>query len=75
MDVPENELDVKLHRESGELIAAFDEHLAPFLRKPDGSGGYRIRSRVRTREAVHLMSNVSQIGRPEVFGDGAANMF
>lgn len=62
MDAPENELDVKLHRESGELIAAFDERLAPFLRKPDGSGGYRIRSRVRTREAVYLMSNVSRMG-------------
>lgn len=60
MDAPENELDVKLHRASGDLIAAFDDRLGPFLRKLDDSGGYRIRSCVRTREAVHLMSNVSQ---------------
>lgn len=59
MDVPEDESDIKLQRVSGELIAAFDQCLEPFLRKSDGSG--RVRSRVRTRDASHLISNVSKM--------------
>lgn len=58
MDAPEEDLDIKLQKVSSELIVAFDERLASFLRKPDGSVGYRVRSRVRAREASHLMSNV-----------------
>lgn len=59
MDAPEDDLDIKLQRVSGELITAFDQRLGPFLRKPDGAGGSRVRSRVRSREASHLMSHVS----------------
>lgn len=57
MDAPEEDLDIKLQRVSGELITAFDQRLEPFLRKSDGSG--QVRSRVRTRDASHLISNVS----------------
>lgn len=60
MDAPEEDLDIKLQRVSGELIAAFDQRLKAFLWKPDGSGASRVRSRVRAREAFHLMSNVSE---------------
>lgn len=60
MDASEEDLDIKLQKVSGELIAAFDQRLRCFLRKPDGSGGSRVRSRVRAREASHLMSNVSE---------------
>lgn len=59
MDAPEDDLDIKLQKVSGELIATFDQRLAKFLRKPDGVGGSRIRSRVRVRETSYLMSNVS----------------
>lgn len=62
MDAPEHELDIKLHRVSEELIAAFDERLAPFLRKPDGAGCFCVRSRVRAREAEYLISSVSPDG-------------
>lgn len=60
MDAPEEESDIKLQRVSSELIAAFDKRLEPFLRKPDGSGGSRVRSRVRAREAYHLTFHVRQ---------------
>lgn len=63
MDAPEDDLDVKLQKVSGELIIAFDQRLEPFLRKPDRAGGSRVRSRVRVREASHLMSNVSKTRR------------
>lgn len=59
MDAPEDDLDIKLQKVSSELIATFDQRLEKFLRKPDGLGGFRIRSRVRVREAHYLMSNVS----------------
>ncbi|KAJ4421829.1 hypothetical protein N0V82_003528 [Gnomoniopsis sp. IMI 355080] len=58
MDAPEDDLDIKLQKVSSELIATFDQRLANLLRKPDGSGGSRVRSRVRVREASHLMSNL-----------------
>ncbi|PSS02274.1 tubulin folding cofactor D C terminal-domain-containing protein [Coniella lustricola] len=58
MDAAEEELDIKLQKVSSELISAFDQRLGPFLRKPDGAGGLRLRSRVRAREAFHLMSNL-----------------
>lgn len=60
MDAPEEDLDIKLQRVSGELIAAFDKRLESFLWKADGSGGSRVRSRVRARETFHLMSDVSE---------------
>lgn len=56
MDAPEEDLDIKLQRVSGELITAFDQRLEPFLRKSDGSG--QVRSRVRTRDAFHLISTL-----------------
>ncbi|ROW09524.1 hypothetical protein VMCG_02281 [Cytospora schulzeri] len=56
MDAPEEDLDIKLQRVSGELITAFDQRLEPFLRKSDGSA--QVRSRVRTRDAYHLISNL-----------------
>lgn len=59
MDAPEDDLDIKLQKVSGELISTFDQRLGAFLRKPDGLGGSRVRSRVRTREAAYLTSSVS----------------
>lgn len=59
MDAPEEDSDIKLQKVSSELIAAFDQRLASFLRKPDGAGGSRVRARVRTREASYLMASVS----------------
>lgn len=61
MDSPEDDLDIKLQKVSSELIATFDQRLGSLLRKSDGLGGSRIRSRVRVREASHLMSNVSDL--------------
>lgn len=60
MDAPEDDLDIKLQKVSSELIATFDQRLGPLLRKPDGSGESCVRSRVRVREASHLMSNVGE---------------
>lgn len=54
------ELDIKLQKVSGDLIATFNQRLQPFLRKPDGAGDLRVRSRVRSREAAYLISNVSR---------------
>jgi hypothetical protein len=58
MDAPEEDLDVKLQKISGDLIADFDKSLHPFLRKQDVAGG-AVRSRVRTRETERLISSVS----------------
>ncbi|KAL2136744.1 hypothetical protein VTI74DRAFT_1785 [Chaetomium olivicolor] len=58
MDAPEEDLDIKLHKISGDLIADFDRSLAAFLRKRDGAGGSAVRSRVRTREAERLISSL-----------------
>lgn len=60
MDAPEEDLDIKLQKISSELITAFDQRLGNFLRKSDGLEGPRVRSRVRVREASHLMANVSE---------------
>jgi hypothetical protein len=59
MDAPEEDLDIKLQKISSDLIAEFDKSLQPFLRKPDGAGGSRVRSRVRSRETTRLISTVS----------------
>lgn len=59
MDAPEDDLDIKLQRVSGELIAAFDQRLKSLFWKTDASGVARIRSRVRAREVHHLISTVS----------------
>lgn len=56
MDAPEDDLDIKLQKISGDLIADFDRSLGKFLRRPqDGT----VRSRVRSRETERLVSNVS----------------
>ena len=57
MDAPEEDLDVKLHKISGDLISDFDRSLKVLLRKQDGS----LRSRVRMREANRLVYNVSSL--------------
>ncbi|SPQ25150.1 ca62311a-f41f-42a4-b0d9-fcc146c57147 [Thermothielavioides terrestris] len=57
MDAPEEDLDVKLQKISGDLIADFDKSLHPFLRKQDVAGG-AVRSRVRTRETERLISSL-----------------
>ncbi|KAL2266891.1 hypothetical protein VTJ83DRAFT_4168 [Remersonia thermophila] len=58
MDAPEQDLDIKLHKISGDLIADFDRSLPRFLRKNDGAGGSVVRSRVRTRETDRLISSL-----------------
>ncbi|KAK5653892.1 hypothetical protein OQA88_7817 [Cercophora sp. LCS_1] len=57
MDAPEEDLDIKLQKISGDLIAEFDKSLPSLLRKSDGSGGTVVRSRVRTRETDRLISS------------------
>ncbi|KAK3324304.1 tubulin folding cofactor D C terminal-domain-containing protein [Cercophora scortea] len=58
MDAPEEELDIKLQKISGDLISDFDRSLRPFLRKQDGAGGTLVRSRVRSRETDRLISSL-----------------
>ncbi|GAB1316699.1 hypothetical protein MFIFM68171_06909 [Madurella fahalii] len=55
MDAPEEDLDIKLQKIAGDLIADFDKSLRPFLRKQDGAGGTTVRSRVRARETDRLI--------------------
>jgi hypothetical protein len=57
MDAPEEDLDIKLQKISGDLIADFDKSLHPFLRRQDGAAA-PVRSRVRTRETERLISSV-----------------
>ncbi|KAK3996145.1 putative tubulin-specific chaperone D [Cladorrhinum sp. PSN332] len=52
MDAPEEDLDIKLQKVSGDLILDFDSSLPHFLRKSNSE----IRSRVRTREAERLIA-------------------
>ncbi|KAL2158608.1 hypothetical protein VTH06DRAFT_4090 [Thermothelomyces fergusii] len=61
MDAPEDDLDIKLQKISGDLIADFDKSLLPFLRKPNAGGGGgtgAVRSWVRTRETERLVSSL-----------------
>ncbi|KAL2260797.1 hypothetical protein VTK26DRAFT_5110 [Humicola hyalothermophila] len=58
MDAAEDDLDVKLQKISGDLIADFDRSLRPFLRKQDGAGGASVRSRVRARETGRLVATL-----------------
>ncbi|KAK3688078.1 tubulin folding cofactor D C terminal-domain-containing protein [Podospora appendiculata] len=58
MDAPEEDLDIKLQKISGDLISDFDRSLRPFLRKKDGAGGTLVRSRVRSRETDRLISSL-----------------
>ena len=59
MDAPEAELDIKLQKISGDLIAEFDRFLPRFLRKTDSDGRRsRVRSRLRARELNWATSHV-----------------
>ena len=59
MDAPEADIDIKLQKISADLISEFDRFLPKFLRKPDGNGGSRVRSRVRARELNWVTATVS----------------
>lgn len=59
MDAFDDEGDIKLQKESADLIADLDQALPKLLRKPDGHGGYRLRSRVRIVERSRIDSAVS----------------
>ncbi|KAJ2905436.1 hypothetical protein MKZ38_005534 [Zalerion maritima] len=58
MDATDEEQDIQLQKISADLIVDFDRSLTPFLRKQDGSGGTRLRSRVRAREANRLVNSL-----------------
>ena len=58
MDAAEFDLDIKLQKVSGELIADFDRSLRSLLRKADGGGSPRIRSWVRAHEVFRLTGSV-----------------
>ncbi|KAK3307569.1 tubulin folding cofactor D C terminal-domain-containing protein [Chaetomium strumarium] len=58
MDAPEEDLDIKLQKISGDLIADFDKSLRPFLRRQDAAAAAPVRSRVRTRETERLISSL-----------------
>lgn len=60
MDAKDDEGDVKLQKESAELIAEFERTLPTFLYKPDGHGGTRLRTRVRAWETFRLDESVSE---------------
>ena len=67
MDAAEDDRDIKLQKLSVDFIAEFDKALTPFLRKPDGAGGSRLRSRVRVHETARLISTVSNTTRGSSF--------
>ena len=48
MDAKDEEGDIKLQKESAELLAELERFLPTFLQKPDGHGGTRLRTRVRS---------------------------
>ncbi|KAJ4165265.1 hypothetical protein LMH87_006903 [Akanthomyces muscarius] len=50
MNAADEDLDNKLQKISTDLLADLDKALITHLRKPDGSGGTRVRSFVRARE-------------------------
>ncbi|QUC16861.1 uncharacterized protein UV8b_01102 [Ustilaginoidea virens] len=50
MDAPEADLDIKLQKISGDLIADLDRSLVACFRKPGGNGGAHGRSFVKARE-------------------------
>lgn len=59
MDAPEEDLDIKLQKISGDLLKDFNASLRPFLRKGKVAGKSHVRAYVRTREAARLTSSVS----------------
>ncbi|KAK4189308.1 tubulin-specific chaperone D [Podospora australis] len=63
MDAPEEDLDIKLQKISGDLINEFDASLIPFLRiinsktqTSSGNATTTVRSRVRSRDSNRLAS-------------------
>ncbi|UNI21587.1 hypothetical protein JDV02_007562 [Purpureocillium takamizusanense] len=58
MDAPDAELDVKLQKMSGDLLADLDRAIASLPRKSDGRGGVRVRSHVRTRETLSAVTSI-----------------
>ncbi|KAJ6444616.1 glycosyltransferase family 31 protein [Purpureocillium lavendulum] len=58
MDAPDADLDVKLQKMAGDLIADLDAAIAALPRKPDGRGGMRLRAYVRTREALNATTSI-----------------
>ncbi|KAI9171066.1 Tubulin-specific chaperone D [Paramyrothecium foliicola] len=58
MDASELDSDVKLQTISADLLADFDRSLPVFLRRPDGQGAPRIRSRVKTQETLRLTNSI-----------------
>lgn len=65
MDAHDDEGDIKLQKESADLIADLDRALPKFLRKPDGHGGYRLRTRIRVVEKHRIDSAVRTLARPK----------
>lgn len=59
MNAADEDLDNKLQRISTDLLADLDKALITHLRKPDGSGGTRVRSFVRAREGFAATCDVS----------------
>ena len=58
MDAPEEDLDIKLQKISGDLIGEVDKTLLPLLRKKDSTGALRVRSLVRWRDFGRVASTV-----------------
>lgn len=58
MDVPEADFDIKLQKISADLIAELDTLLPSLIFKAGGSGGTKVRSRVRARELDSLIQDV-----------------
>ncbi|ATY60411.1 small nuclear ribonucleo [Cordyceps militaris] len=58
MNAADEDLDNKLQKISTDLLADLGKALITHLRKPDGSGGTRVRSSVRAREAFSATCDV-----------------
>ncbi|OAA68967.1 small nuclear ribonucleoprotein [Cordyceps fumosorosea ARSEF 2679] len=58
MNAADEDLDNKLQKISTDLLADLDKALVTHIRKPDGSGGTRVRSFVRAREAFAATCDV-----------------
>lgn len=58
MDAAEEDQDIRLQKLAADLIADLDRSLPGYLRKADGAGGTRLRSRVRIWETHRLVGSV-----------------
>jgi hypothetical protein len=61
MDANEQEGDIKLQKESADLLAELNRSLPTFLWKIDDAGGRRLRSRVRVWESFRLDASVGTV--------------